>query len=295
MHERDHFSSYHPIVNLSYFAGVLLVCMCSSHPVTLLCSLFAALIYCFRIYGKKAMGARILYVLPMMLLAVLINVLFHHEGVTVLAYFPTGNPLTLESMVSAVVSGLILVCVIVWFFAISYVMTDEKLLYLFGRLSPSFALILCMTMRLIPHFVQRCKTVADTRRLLSQQPVRGVGGRIRFYASVLSGVVTWSLEESINTADSMRCRGYGSGERTAFFLCRFEKRDRDLLMLIAAAVLFMVAGMVCGVYEMRCYPTFSFVQTTPIVVCMHLASAMFFLLPFLLDIKDCARRSDTAA
>ncbi|MBQ3065184.1 MAG: energy-coupling factor transporter transmembrane protein EcfT [Clostridia bacterium] len=233
--------------------------------------------------------------LPMMLCAVLINVLFHHDGMTVLWYFPTGNPLTLESLASAWISGLLLICVLAWFLAISHVITDEKLLYLFGRISPSVALILCMTMRLVPHFAQRCKTVADARRLLWKQEIHGVRGRIRFYASVLSGVITWSLEEAIDTADSMRCRGYGAGKRTSFFLYRFEKRDRNLLMLITVCALFMVTGMVCGVYEMRCYPMLSFVETTPLVVCMHLVSVLFFLLPFLLDVRDGARRFDTAA
>ena len=39
--------------------------------------------------------------LPMLLLAAVVNPAFNHEGATLLTYLPSGNPLTLESMAAA--------------------------------------------------------------------------------------------------------------------------------------------------------------------------------------------------
>ncbi len=46
-------------------------------------------------------------------------------------------------------------------------------------------------------------------------------------------MVTWSFENAVETADSMKSRGYGLPGRTAFSLYRFSRRDRLLLLWLA--------------------------------------------------------------
>ena len=94
---KDAFSGYHPIINFLYFALVLLFTIFLMHPVSLLCSLGAAVLYAFRLNGRAA-GRSLPVLLPMLLLAAVANPAFNHEGATILCYLPTGNPLTLESI-----------------------------------------------------------------------------------------------------------------------------------------------------------------------------------------------------
>lgn len=55
-------------------------------------------LFCFLLNGKAA--ARTLFVmLPMALLAAVINLLFSNRGITVLAKLPSGNSITLETLI----------------------------------------------------------------------------------------------------------------------------------------------------------------------------------------------------
>ena len=98
MRNRDTFSGYHPTINFLYFALVLLFSMCLMHPVYLLISLIGALAYDIYLKGRKAVRFAVMGLLPMAVLAALVNPAFNHEGATILTYLPSGNPLTLESM-----------------------------------------------------------------------------------------------------------------------------------------------------------------------------------------------------
>lgn len=56
---------------------------------------------------------------------------------------------------------------------------------------------------------------------------------------ILSAMLTWSFENAVETADSMRSRGYGLKGRTSFSIYRMSRRDWVLLcwMLFCAACL----------------------------------------------------------
>ncbi len=43
----------------------------------------------------------------------------------------------------------------------------------------------------------------------------------------MSILVTWALENAIDTADSMKDRGYVLPGRTAFSIYRFDRRDKE--------------------------------------------------------------------
>ncbi len=46
-------------------------------------------------------------------------------------------------------------------------------------------------------------------------------------------MITWSLENAIETADSMRSRGYGLPGRSAFSIYRMDSRDKLALMWLS--------------------------------------------------------------
>ena len=77
--------------------------------------------------------------LPLMLISALINPAFNHEGVTVIAYLPSGNPLTLESVLYGIVAASMVATVICWFSCFNKIMTSDKFIYLFGRIIPSLS------------------------------------------------------------------------------------------------------------------------------------------------------------
>ena len=82
----------------------------------------------------------------MLLMMALINPAFNHEGVTIIDYLPSGNPLTLESIVYGFTSAVMIVSVICHFSCYNEIMTSDKFIYLFGKIIPAMSLIISMTM-----------------------------------------------------------------------------------------------------------------------------------------------------
>ena len=126
------FGTYHPIVNMFYFIVVIGVAMFINHPIILTVGLVASIFYSTFLVGfKQNMKFMATFVLPMILVVTIINPIFNHYGVTVLAYFSNGNAITLEAIVYGLVTGLMLAIVIMWFFCYVKVMTSDKFIYLF--------------------------------------------------------------------------------------------------------------------------------------------------------------------
>ncbi len=137
---RDSFSGYHPAVGFLFFTLVLLFTMFLFHPVFLFLSLAGAVSYAVYLNGKKA-ARLLLMLLPLLLITAGIGAAFNHEGVTILAYFRNGNPLTLESIAAGLAAAVMLVAAVCWFSCYSAVMTTDKFLYLFGRVIPALSLL----------------------------------------------------------------------------------------------------------------------------------------------------------
>lgn len=133
MKNKDAFSGYHPIINFVYYVLVLLFSMCLMHPVYLIISLTGALTYDIYLKGRKAVRFAVMGLLPMAVIAALVNPAFNHEGQTMLTYLPSGNPLTLESILYGVAAAVMLASVVLWFSSYNDVMTSDKFVYLFGR------------------------------------------------------------------------------------------------------------------------------------------------------------------
>ena len=79
--------------------------------------------------------------------------------------------------------------------------------------------------------------------------------RLKKAVTVLSIMVTWSLENAIETADSMRCRGYGLPGRTAFSIYRLDSRDKLALGWLLLCGLYLCGGWAAGQFAWRYYPT----------------------------------------
>lgn len=195
MRNKDAFSGYHPTINFLYFALVLLFSMCLMHPVYLAISLTGALTYDIYLKGRKAARFAVMGLLPMAVFAALVNPAFNHEGATILTYLPSGNPLTLESMLYGAAAAVMLASVVLWFSSYNEVMTSDKFVYLFGRVIPALSLVLSMALRFIPKFKAQMQTVSEAQMCIGRDTKNGsVLRRVRNAIKIFSILVTWSLE-----------------------------------------------------------------------------------------------------
>ena len=248
------FGSYHPVVNMVYFVAVIGFSMVFMHPAALIISFLCAFSYSVLQGGKKTILINLLYMIPMIITATAVNTLFNHEGITIIDYLPGGNPLTLESIVYGVAASIMLVSVICWFSCYNRVMTSDKFIYLFGRVIPSLSLMLSMTLRFVSRFKTQFKSVINAQKCIGRDMSGGIIRRAKNGLSVLSVMITWSLESSLDTADSMKARGYGLEGRTAFSIFKFSKRDVAVIFLILVLGVYVLTGTALGVVEFKYFP-----------------------------------------
>lgn len=284
---RDTFSDCHPAVNFAYFALVLAFSMTLMHPVCLLISLTGACCYLARLHGLRELGHSARWLVPMALLAALVNPAFVHQGVTILTYLPSGNPLTLESILYGIAAGAMLCAVLLWFVCYNRVMTSDKFVYLFGRVIPALSLVLSMTLRFVPRFKQQMDVVRQAQFCIGRDTGSGsLWQRARRAVTVFSIMVTWALENAVETADSMKARGYGLKGRTAFSIYRMEERDRYALLFLGFCGLYLACGAAAKGLRWWYYPMLSGVLLEPVTASIYLVYLALCLTPVLLDRRE---------
>lgn len=288
---QDSFSTYHPAINFFYFLVVVLFSMFFQHPAFMAVGLASAIIYSFITLGwRKAVKFNFLGMTIILIIAVVSNPLFNHYGVHILGYLGNGNPITLESITYGFVMGIMLITVIIWFASYNKVMTSDKFIYLFGRIIPAMSLILSMVLRFVPRFRAQMKVIGNGQKCIGRDSSNGnLFERLRHGVRILSILVTWALENAIETSDSMRARGYGLKGRTAFSIYRFDRRDARTAALMGLVLGVTAAGIAQGAAFVQYNPYFKVQGIWPLTgmgLVTYIAYGLFCLSPVIVDGLD---------
>ncbi len=287
MKNKDAFGGCHPVVNFVYFALVTGFSMFLMHPVCLLISLVCAVFYYARLKGARALRFMIRYSLPLMIVTALVNPAFNHRGMMIICYLPTGNPLTLESIVYGLAAAVMLVSVLLWFACYTEIMTSDKFVYLFGRIIPALSLVLSMTLRFVPRFKEQFERVKEAQRGMGKfSSESSAFGKLKSALGCFSSMVTWSLENSIETADSMKSRGYGLRGRTSFSIYTFTERDKSILAWLGLYAFFLLSGCVSGNLRWQYFPNICGTLTEPLTVGLEAAYFGLCAVPIAIYIRE---------
>lgn len=285
MSRRSSFAGFHPAVLFIYYIFVIVFAVFTTHPVTLLCVLAGGIGLFGLLHPVRVLAGNLVYYFFMFLLIALCNPLFVHNGETIL-FFLNDNPVTLESICYGAAVAAMIVSVIFWCKNYTVILTSDKFLYLFGRLIPTLSLVLSMAIRFIPLFKRHAEKIGKTQKTLglyaSDSRIDRLMGGMRMFDSLLS----WALENSIDTADAMRARGYGLPGRTNYSLFRFHKRDGILLgviLLLAAMIATFAFG---GGFYYAYYPSMQSVGSTLRDILRYGVVLLFMLLPSFVEIKE---------
>ena len=276
MEKKSAFGNCHPAVGFAYFALTIGCGMFFMHPVCLAVSLLGSVSYYIRLRGGRSARFFLKFALPVMLLAAAVNTLFVHRGDTVLCLLPTGNKLTLESVFYGAAAAFMLVSVLAWFGCYTEIMTSDKFVYLFGRAIPSLSLVLSMTLRFVPRFLEQFEQVREARICMGKAPRTPIG-KLKNAVRCFLTVAAWSLENSIVTSDSMKSRGYGLRGRTSFSVFVFTERDACLLAWLGLSALFLISGAVSGNLSWQYYPSFGGTLAEPLTIALE---AVYFAVCF---------------
>lgn len=308
--DRDRLGDYHPVVVFAYFAVVIVLAVVMFHPVMCAVSLAGALCYATALRGRKALKFFVGLPLIMMVLIFLMNPVFVHKGVTVL--FMVGDvQITKEAFVYGAVAALMTGSVTMWFYCYSVVMTQDKFMAVFGRRAPASSLIFSMVLRFIPRFTEQAAKVDEAQsgffvtrgeecgtdfRISDEDVVKDsdkfenergedVGhapekkNRIRRAMSSMSILTTWAMENTVETADSMRARGYGLSGRTSCLSRRAVSRDIVMAVLLTVATACVMGAKINGALYFAAYPVVTGVNEGYMTVGTIIVYAALCLMP----------------
>ncbi len=283
----NEFKTYHPIVTFIYFVFVIGFSCFFMHPVCLCISLVSGFTYSVMLKGKKAIKTSLIYMLPTALMMALINPAFNHKGVTIIGYLPSGNPLTLESIIYGICAAVMLASVIFHFSCYNEVMTSDKFLWLFGRIIPAMSLIISMTLRFVPRFAAQLKVVANAQKCMGRDISKGsIIHRARNGLNILSIMTTWALENAIETADSMKARGYGIAGRTSFSIFKFDNRDKKALICILFSGIYTLVGYIMGGMYFSFFPSMKSADFSFFGISVFAAYLLLCICPVIIELWE---------
>lgn len=274
------FKEYHPMVTFIYFAFTITFSMLFMHPACLAFSFVGAFLYSALLNRAKV----VLYTLPISVLAAVLNPVFNHGGATIIFYFGNGNPFTAESVYYGLAAAMVISTAICWFSCFNAIIGQEKIIYLFGKIIPSMSLILSMTMRLVSEFKQKTRDIFNAERGLGIKK-----NRFKEAASVFGALMNILLEEAVETADSMACRGYGLKKRTSYSNYIFTGRDAALLIVVVASGIYITVGSFFGAMKYRYFPTLSGAEITPYTVSVLAVYFVMCMMPSIVEFTEVCR------
>ena len=282
---RGGLQAIHPAVSLLYFTAVIVFAMFLMNPVCLTLSLLCSAVTAVVLNGRKTVLFALKVILPLALLAIVINPFVNHRGVTVLGYLPWNNPLTLESILFGVASAVMLSSPVLWFSSFHTVMTSDKLVFLFGKTLPALGLMLSMSLRFVPKFNAELREVRNAQRLLFPEK-SGLIPRIKNAVRVLSVMISRALEDSLETADSMKARGYGLKGRTAYSRYRMTGQDWFLLSVTIVLTAAIAVFCFCKTARFRYYPSVTQLKSAADTFIFYGTYAVLLLIPLILTVGE---------
>ncbi|MBE6007989.1 MAG: hypothetical protein E7235_02185 [Lachnospiraceae bacterium] len=244
---KNGFGDYHPLANLIFFASVIAVCMVTDDPLVIGVSLTGAFAYAFLLKGRRRVMGMLKAVGFMVVFTALLNPMFNHAGITPLFRLPWGNAVTLEAVLFGIGAGVKLAAVVMWFYSFNAIVTSDKITYIFGRISPCFALILSLILTFVPVMKNRFMVCFEAQAQFG-------AGRLMTASKSLLATAGWAIEEAADTAQSMHGRGFGLKGRTSFHLFVMEKKDRAFIAVCVALFIFTAVLYFKGAFDFYYYP-----------------------------------------
>lgn len=278
------FENCHPVIIMIYFCTVIFGMVSFKHPIFLMISFLCAFIYSIKRNKVRSVVLNI-FLLPFIVVVAFYYSSYNHFGITILEHNMIGNNITLESLVYGTVLGIINVGVIMWCSCIYSVITTDKIIYIFGRISPKFSMYLSILFRLIPRTICEIKKINVAQSCIGRGVNQGnVFRRIRNFFRILSIVITWVIESLATASESMRSRGSTLKGRKAFSIYRFDNRDRAYVTGMFTCITVTFMGVMLEQTDVIYNPRIIVSPITNMSFLFYLGYSILCVMPFVLDV-----------
>lgn len=289
------FDSYHPMINLIYFVTAIVCAVNFDHPVYLAVSFLCAFVYSIKLNGKRSLIFN-LCLIPLIFAYAAWYSYYNHFGITSLRMNFIGNQITLEAVTVGIVRGTKIAAVLMIFSCIFAVVSADKVVYLFGRISPRLSLYLSIILRFVPRVKQRARRIELSRRGIGKGCFQGKPWQCLMHmCSFVSILITWTLEDFMDSAASMKCRGYSLRGRSAFSIYRFDNRDRGFVIAVFACLTVTLMAVAFNQTSIQYNPIIMMNRMTGMSLVFYVVYAVLLLLPMGLQIAGEKRFASAAS
>lgn len=248
----------------AWSAACLLIVLSTTNPVYKALVLAAALCALAAAPGIRHRRGLLTWVSVMASVAVALNFVSAHIGDTVLFELPAwipalGGPYTLEALAfGASSSALTIAAAVLAAAPLSLMLEPNEVMDALPAFLSRTGAAVAASLNLVPELATSFVQVSEAQRLRGWRP-RGP----RSWSEIIVPVVLTSIEGSIQLAESMEARGYGSGPRTTMQSTRLV---RDDWVLIGASGLALVIFIVSRPAGWAAYPTLMTPDVNPSAV-----------------------------
>lgn len=183
--------------------------------------------------GIKAYVKALVYYIILTIITGIFNCIFNHTGEHAFLYV-NDTPLTLDSLLYGVYTGIMVSCLLMWFKLFNHSMDNGKINYIIGRHFPVTGLIISMCFSFTNRFKRKLDSIRQALYTLGINKVT-----IRNAALTLNTLMNVMLHDSVLTADSMTARGYGTKHRRLYK--RYNLCMEDVVFIITSTLLFILS------------------------------------------------------
>jgi len=262
----------------AWSAACLFIVLFTTNPAYKALVLAAAIASLAAGAGLKRIRGLLTGVVLIAAFATLLNFVSAHLGATILFELPAsipavGGPYTLEALAAGASGGLTVAAAIVSAAPFSLMLASHDVMDALPAALSRTGAAIAASLNLVPAVSASFVQVNEAQRLRGWRP-RGP----RSWAEVIVPVVLTSVESSIQLAESMEARGYGSGPRTALKSSPLRSSEWLLVAASAAAAVTFVGAHAAG-WSADWYPYP--VLAAPQVDVVSLAACLLLFAPVL--------------
>lgn len=233
------FSRMNPNVIFLYYISLISISMMFNSPLILLSELLIVVSLAAFTSGMENTIKSVKAVILMMLFIIIINPLINHHGTQVLLSL-NGFIITKEATLYGVLMALSLAIILLIFVSYNKIMSNDKFLFLFGRILPHLTLLSMIVMRFVPLFLQRFGEIKQIQKTRGIQVEDGsVKKRSLAIMKLIEILLVDSCYDAFQTADSMASRGFGTTKRSSYNRYRMKRLDWIVLVIIISGMLFL--------------------------------------------------------
>src|SRR5699024_2979697 len=107
--------------------------------------------------------------------------------------------------------------------------------------------------------------------------------RARNGMNMIQTLLTWSLEEAIQTADSMNARGYENVKKSSYESYKMESRDWIWLSILIGLFFVSILGSLLGYGQIEIYPELGNLQLNVIDYVLYISFLVIVSFPLVVE------------